>query len=138
MTQKDGKKGHHKIKRACRKGTSNPNEIVDGSNNVTQAQKYTTQQILIARRDINQDRYFAPTDNDILLRFPINVDLTNGVISRQMPFIYENDGQQKRTYFGPTTLKRLHVELLNDKGFPINLNKMDFSFSLIVEQLYQY
>jgi hypothetical protein len=135
--QKDGKKGHHKIKRACRKGTSNPNDIVDGSNNLTQAQKYTAQQILIARKDINQDRYFAPTDNDILLRFPISVDLTNS-ISRQMPFIYENDGQQKRTYFGPTTLKRLHVELLNDKGFPIDLNNMDFSFSLIVEQLYQY
>jgi hypothetical protein len=51
--------------------------------------------------------------------------------------IYENDGIQKRTYFGPTTLKRLRVQLLDDKGYPVNLCN-NFSFSLIVEQLYQY
>ncbi len=43
-----------------------------------------------------------------------------------------------REYFGPVTLKRMHVRLLNDKGYVINLNNMNFSFSLIVEHLYQY
>ena len=52
--------------------------------------------------------------------------------------IYENDGVQKRTYFGPTTLKRLRVQLLNDRGYSIDLNGMNFSFSLLVDQLYQY
>ena len=138
IAQQNASSGPEIIKRDCRKGTPNPNNIINGLDNLTKAQKYTAQQIIKSRRDISQDRYFAPTDNDILLRFPINVDLTNKSISRQLPFIYENDGQQKRNYFGPTILKRLHIQLLNDKGIPIDLNNMNFSFSLVVEQLYQY
>jgi len=120
--------------RSCRKGTQNPNLIVDGSNNLTNAQKYTARQIVIARKTSAQKRYFAPTDTDILLRFPVDPNSTD----RTRPIVYENDGLQKRTYFGPTTLKRLRVQLLDDKGYPVNLNNMNFSFSLIVEQLYQY
>ena len=120
--------------RACRRGTQNPNPIVDGSNNLTSAQKYTAQQITIAQRNISQSRYFAPTDTDVLLRFPVERE----DIDRSIPMIYENDGVQKRTYFGPTTLKRLRVQLLNDRGYPVNLCGMNFSFSLLVDQLYQY
>jgi len=43
-----------------------------------------------------------------------------------------------REYFGPVTLRRLRVRLLNDKGYTIDLNGMDFSFALIIEHLYQY
>jgi len=69
-----------------------------------------------------------------LLRFPVERE----DIDRSIPMIYENDGVQKRTYFGPTTLKRLRVQLLNDRGYPVNLCGMNFSFSLLVDQLYQY
>ena len=128
-------KGNVKLtNRACRRGTQNPNPIVDGSNNLTSAQKYTAQQITIAQRNISQSRYFAPTDTDVLLRFPVERE----DIDRTIPMIYENDGVQKRTYFGPTTLKRLRVQLLNDRGYPVNLCGMNFSFSLLVDQLYQY
>ena len=122
------------IPRSCRKGTPNPNPIIDGSNNLTSAQKYTAQQIIIAQKNISQNRYFAPTDTDVLLRFPIVSDSN----IRTIPIVYNNDGSQKRNYFGPTTLKRLRVQLLNDKGYPLNLCNMNFSFSLLVEQLYQY
>ena len=128
-------KGNVKLtNRSCRRGTQNPNPIVDGSNNLTSAQKYTSQQIIIAQRNIFQSRYFAPTDTDVLLRFPVERE----DIDRSIPMIYENDGVQKRTYFGPTTLKRLRVQLLNDRGYAIDLNGMNFSFSLLVDQLYQY
>lgn len=128
-------KGNVKLtQRSCRRGTQNPNPIVDGSNNLTNAQKYTAQQIVIAQRNIAQNRYFAPTDTDVLLRFPVERE----DIDRTIPMIYENDGSQRRSYFGPTTLKRLKVQLLNDRGYPINLCNMNFSFSLLVEQLYQY
>jgi hypothetical protein len=122
------------FERKCRKGTQNPNVIIDGVNNLTSAQKYTARQIVIARKTMSQKRYFAPTDTDILLRFPVDAD----PVSRLRPITYTNDGLQKRTYFGPTTLKRLRVQLLDDKGYPLDLNNMNFSFSLIVEQLYQY
>jgi len=121
------------IARSCRNGTQNPNPIIEGSNNLTNAQKYTAQQIVISRKNISQSRYFAPTDTDILLRFPVDRDSV-----RTVPMIYTNDGIQKRTYFGPTTLKRLRVQLLDDKGHTVNLQNMNFSFSLIVEHLYQY
>jgi hypothetical protein len=134
VLQRPNSQGIETFKRACRKGTQNPIPIIDGSNNLTNAQKYTAQQIVIAQKNIAQNRYFAPTDTDILLRFPVDRDSPD----RTVPMIYENDGIQKRTYFGPTTLKRLRVQLLDDKGYPINLSNMNFSFSLIVEQLYQY
>lgn len=133
VLQRPNSQGIETFKRACRKGTQNPVAIIDGSNNLTNAQKYTAQQIVIAQKNINQNRYFAPTDTDILLRFPVDPPSSD----RTVPMIYENDGIQKRTYFGPTTLKRLRVQLLDDKGYPVNLCN-NFSFSLIVEQLYQY
>ena len=133
VLQRANSHGIETFTRACRKGTQNPVAIIDGSNNLTNAQKYTAQQIVIARKNINQNRYFAPTDTDILLRFPVDPPSSD----RTVPMIYENDGIQKRTYFGPTTLKRLRVQLLDDKGYHVNLYN-NFSFSLIVEQLYQY
>jgi len=133
VVQRANSRGVETFKRACRKGTQNPFSIIDGSNNLTNAQKYTAQQIVIAQKNISQNRYFAPTDTDILLRFPVDPASSD----RTVPMVYENDGTQKRTYFGPTTLKRLRVQLLDDKGYPVNLCN-NFSFSLIVEQLYQY
>lgn len=43
----------------------------------------------------------------------------------------------KRTYFGPISLSRLHVKLLDDKGNMLNLNGNDWSFTIICETLYQ-
>ena len=133
ILQRPNSGGVETFVRSCRKGTQNPNSIIDGSNNITNAQKYTAQQIVISRKNKSQNRYFAPTDTDILLRFPVDKNS-----DRRRPIIYGNDGTQTRTYFGPTTLKRLRVQLLDDKGYPVNLNNMNFSFSLIVKQLYQY
>lgn len=43
-----------------------------------------------------------------------------------------------RQYFGPVTIERLQVKLLNDHGQLLNIGKQDFSFTLLVEELYQY
>jgi hypothetical protein len=45
--------------------------------------------------------------------------------------------QQERVYFGPVNIQRMGVRLLNDRGDPVDLNGANWSFSLIVEQLYQ-
>jgi hypothetical protein len=42
----------------------------------------------------------------------------------------------ERTYFGPVNISQLKVRLLDDKGNIVNLNKHDWSFSLLVEQIY--
>ena len=43
----------------------------------------------------------------------------------------------KRDYFGPISLSRLHVKLLDDKGNVINLHGNDWSFTIICETIYQ-
>ena len=43
----------------------------------------------------------------------------------------------KRSYFGPVTLSRMHVKLLDDKGNVVDLNGGDWSFTLLCETLYQ-
>jgi hypothetical protein len=42
-----------------------------------------------------------------------------------------------RKYFGPIDLQKIHISLLNQYGKVINLNNMDYSFSLEVAQLYK-
>jgi len=144
--QDNKKHGVQKRDRPCRNGTgpagplfAEVGEIVDGLNNLTNAQKYTSQQFKIesVKRQIGQNRHFAPTDCDIILRIPIDVDMTD-VNSRQKPYIYQHDGSFKRNYFGPTTIKRFKVELLDDKGINVDLNGLDWSFSLNVEKLRKY
>tara|TARA_B100001057_G_scaffold420752_1_gene441281 strand:- start:2633 stop:3925 length:1293 start_codon:yes stop_codon:yes gene_type:complete len=43
---------------------------------------------------------------------------------------------RKRDYFGPVNITKINIQLLDDIGRIINLNNMDFSFSLNIECLY--
>lgn len=45
--------------------------------------------------------------------------------------------ERKREYFGPVRIQRLKVQLLNQYGDTINLNNMDYSFSLELEIGYE-
>jgi len=44
---------------------------------------------------------------------------------------------QERSYFGPINIPKMSVKLISDKGTLIDLNGQDWSFSLLVEQLYK-
>ena len=46
--------------------------------------------------------------------------------------------QNTRVYFGPVDIIRLGIRLVDDKGNTVNLNNADWSFTLLVEQLYQF
>ena len=132
--------GGVQITRPCRMGTPANTPLIDGSNNLTNAQKYTITEILNARKTIAQDRYFSPVTSNVLYRFPvprINMNMLEGTAA---PTIINNTQgmANARRYFGPVTIKTLKVRLLNDKGIVLDLNNMDFSFSLLVERLYQY
>ena len=43
-----------------------------------------------------------------------------------------------REYFGPVDITNLHVTLYDDKGYNLDLNGIDWSFTLLVKSLYQY
>ena len=42
-----------------------------------------------------------------------------------------------RIYFGPTTIDRLHIKILDIFGRVVNLNNCDYSIELLVEKLYE-
>ena len=44
--------------------------------------------------------------------------------------------QSRRNYFGPVNIKKLKIQLLDELGRVVDLNKNDFSFSIQIEQLY--
>jgi hypothetical protein len=102
---------------------------------LTANETYRRAQLLNARNRGFPDRYLSPVNSDVLARIPVRKFNNYDIL-----FDNWNSGLEDtaREYFGPVTLKRMHVRLLNDKGYVVNLNNMNFSFSLIVEHLYQY
>ena len=118
--------------RACSTNSLN----IDLSSNLTKAQKYTAEQIQMARIQKGVDRYTSPNSTDLLARIP--VERTPQMWNK--PLMYQNEDKEltKRKYFGPVKLTKFKVRLLNDKGFEVNLHDKDWSFSIIVTHMYQY
>ena len=81
------------------------------------------------------NRYRSPVNSDIIARIPVRKFNNYDILLDSWNSSLEDTA---REYFGPITLKRIRVRLLNDKGYVVNLNNMNFSFSLIAEHLYQY
>ena len=40
-----------------------------------------------------------------------------------------------RSYNGKTDIQRLHIQLLDEEGIQVDLNRMDFSFLLEIEYI---
>ena len=97
----------------------------------------------------------SPDSNDIFARIPLksraewntySTNTTNGdkvvgftsipgnLITIDSGFIQKNS----REYFGPVNIKQMSVTLFDDKGNLLGLNGVDWSFSIIVESLYEY
>lgn len=109
----------------------------DSPSNLTEKQQYSVSQMIQANATNNKKPiYSSPNSTDILLRIPINnpPDNSNQILS----FKNDKPEETKRVYFGPVKLRKFNVRLLNDKGFEINLNDRDWSFSILVNQLYQF
>jgi len=130
-------KGYYEnFKRACRKGTPAEEFGVKGQDTLTKAQKYTARELSNARANNGTSQYYAPQASNLLFRFPVE-RLSNNL---QVPMIVPNDAGMAngRRYFGPVTIEKLRVRLLDDKGNPADFHCADISFSLITERLYQY
>tara|TARA_B100001063_G_scaffold225371_1_gene234130 strand:+ start:190 stop:1518 length:1329 start_codon:yes stop_codon:yes gene_type:complete len=69
---------------------------------------------------------------NILARIPLDGDINNKFLA-----FHETDTVRKRNYFGPVTIKRLHIQLIDEYGELLNLNNQDFSFNLEFEILYE-
>jgi len=111
---------------------------------LTQAQIYSLSQIansqnsttsslsnLVSTKSFGQGPYVS----DVFAIIPMKVaGLANG--SNYVEFSGSLQNQQ-RTYFGPVNISKMSVKLVNDRGDVIDLNNANWSFSIIVECLYQ-
>ena len=74
---------------------------------------------------------------NMLARIPLS-----GVFGLPVPFTDiklppEVLGSQRRIYFGPVDIERLHVQILDDLGRQINLNGADWNFTLHFSRIYE-
>lgn len=107
----------------------------DLSSNLTSAQRYTINQIRLAMSGRKADRYNSPNSSDVFAKINLNfppIGRGNGTVVRNVTHDYT-----KRFYFGPISLRKLKIRLVNDKGIPLNLNERDWSFSFYVKTIYQ-
>lgn len=102
-------------------------------NNLTQKQLYALNAIQIAD-NINYNINYSkgPYVQDIFGIVPIKPG-TNGQTYVEFGGTLQN---QERQYFGPVNIRRMGIQLVNDKGDIVDLNNSEWSFSLICEQLY--
>jgi hypothetical protein len=101
---------------------------------LTRAQILTVNNIL-KDRATSSNRIPGPNPSDVFALLPLSLDRdsTNSYI------VFGSDLQfNKREYFGPVDIERITARLVDDKGNTVNLHGADWSFSFIVEQLYQF
>ena len=111
---------------------------------LTQAQVYSLSQIANAKNittsslsNLVSTKSFGqgPFVSDVFALVPMKVaGLANGANYVEFSGSLQN---QQRTYFGPVNISKMAVKLVNDRGDVIDLNNANWSFSIIVEMLYQ-
>jgi len=113
-----------------------PNMLPTSPRIFTQAQIYTINEIMKNREKTVSYRIKAPTSPDIFAMIPMKHQ------GMKLGDFYIEFGSSlqvnKRNYFGPVNIERLRIKLLDDKGNVINLNGVEWSVTLISENLYQY
>jgi hypothetical protein len=103
---------------------------------LTQAQIYTINEIIKNRQRTTSYRAKAPTASDTFALIPIKRGgLAVGDLYVEFGSSLQNN---KRIYFGPVNIDRMRIKLLDDKGFLVDLHGVDWCFTLISENLYQY
>ena len=103
---------------------------------ITQAQQYTLNEILKNRKDSSNNVLTSPTNSDVFAIIPLK---KSGITPGDALIEFSGPIQvNERNYFGPINVEKLRIRLIDDKGNVVNLNGMDWSFSIITEHLYQY
>ena len=103
------------------------------SDNVTNHQIYSLNQTL--QSNVNQIKTYSsgPFIKDLFGLIPIKPG-TNGTYYIEFGGTLQN---QERVYFGPVNIRKMTIQLLNDRGDIVDLNGSNWAFSFICEQLYR-
>jgi hypothetical protein len=103
---------------------------------LTEAQLYTVNEIRRNRDLTRIDRVAEPTSSNVFAM--INFNKNNLVIGSAITDANPGLASFTRDYFGPVTIQRLKVTLVDDNGFVVNLNGNDWSFTFAAKSLYEY
>ena len=112
---------------------TNGKKTFAGTLSNTQNQIYSANQIESGNANKLKTYSKGPFVQDIFGLIPIKAG-TNGSTYVEFGGTLQN---QERTYFGPVNLKRMNIQLITDRGDPVDLNGQNWSFSFICEQLYE-
>ena len=103
---------------------------------LTQAQIYTINEIMKNKEKNTSYRGKAPTASDTFALLPMK---HIGMKTGEMYVDFSGSLQDnKRIYFGPVDIDRIHIKLLDDRGFVVDLHGSECCITLISENLYQY
>jgi hypothetical protein len=105
-------------------------------NKLTLKQIYTSNQVLNKINTQEPVLYSqGPSLTNVFAIVPLKVSsMVPGQVYSDFGGSLQN---QARNYFGPINLKKLSIKLCSDKGGVVDLNNSNWSFSFLVEQLYQ-
>lgn len=104
------------------------------SDNVTNSQLYSMNQSIVSQQNTVKSYSAGPFVKDIFGLIPIKVPAKNGDYYIEFGGSLQN---QERTYFGPVNIRKMSIQLMNDRGDIVDLNGSNWSFSFICEQLYK-
>lgn len=86
------------------------------------------------------DDYNNNVNNFFISAFSDSINSRNILTRIDFPHTNEDGyGSQinrTRTYFGPVTIEKMHIQLIDEYGRNVNMNNMDWSFSLMFECMY--
>lgn len=102
---------------------------------LTQAQIYTANEIIKNRSNTLTYRSTAPTCSDTFAIIPIK---HGGVFGSMFTEFSGSMQDNKRVYFGPVDIDKIHLKLVDDRGRLVDLHGADWSLTMISENLYQY
>ena len=116
----------------CGKRIANPDSI----DNLTRAQRYTIQNLREAISVPKRNQYKSPIIPNFLYKMQLRYNTTVSPAFQETTDRIDLLEYTKRDYFGPITLRKFHIRLFNERGVEIDLNENNWSFTLVVEQLY--
>jgi len=87
------------------------------------------------------DDYNNNVNNYFVSAFSDSINSRNILSRIDLPNIKNEDGfgsqiNRTRNYFGPVNIEKMHVNLMDEYGRTVNLNNMDWSFTLMFECMY--
>jgi len=101
----------------------------------TNKQLYAFNQQVLSQQVKAKSYSSGPFVQDIFAIIPVKTaGLTIGTPYIEFGGTLQN---QDRLYFGPVNIHRMTIRLLNDRGDLVDLNNVNWSFSLVCEQLYR-